>query len=207
MKIKTLLAASVLVPGLALAAAHQHSTHSHLVTPGFYVKAEAGLSRPFLTTSIRNLNLPNLNVPNQKVSVDLKVTFVGGLGVGYTVNDFFRTDLLFGYRRLQDKRVANKARLYSGLLNVYFDGQNTTMFTPYIMGGLGLAHDHYKAGTTKNNTRFAWNAGTGVYAKVADYVNIDLSYKYLGVRLKKEAGITPTFGANEFLVGVVFKFL
>jgi opacity protein-like surface antigen len=211
MKVKTLIAASMLVPGLALAAVphHHHSlaAHTYRVEPGLYVRAEAGISKPSFTVEKYQ---PNPGDTSSTVSFSAKDSFVGGLGLGYTFNEFFRSDLMVGYRRLQVKGSPLKGRVYTYLVNAYFDGQNATMFTPYVMGGIGLGHDHFKAAGSKGKTRFAWNAGAGVYAKVANNINIDLNYKYLGVKLSKITTqgqtVKARIGANEFQAGLIFKF-
>ena len=86
------------------------------------------------------------------------------------------------------------------LFNAYYDFRNSTPFTPYVGGGLGLAfitskwretkyysdrqwwkQDYYEKGSSKLNTNFAWQLGLGVAYDFNDYVSVDLGYRLMGL--------------------------
>jgi opacity protein-like surface antigen len=75
--------------------------------------------------------------------------------------------------------------------NVYYDFHNSSAFTPYIGGGLGMAFISAKAkGSTagesesfgsKRNSNFAWNIGAGAAYDITDNIALDLGYRFVGL--------------------------
>merc|ERR1712224_503916 len=68
--------------------------------------------------------------------------FVGSIGVGYNYNDRIRTDITVNiakYNYNSNLNLKLKSQYISAMASVYYDFNNSSNFTPYIMGGIGFA--------------------------------------------------------------------
>jgi len=113
--------------------------------------------------------------------------------------------------------------------NVYLDFHNSTAFTPYIGGGIGMGfiNNSYKAelstplgsieymSKSKFNTVFAWNIGAGCSYAFTENFSLDLAYRFVGLGYnevsasviggeKVKIGTSPY--AHEFSLGARFTF-
>ena len=190
MKLKTLLLTTALVTSSAFADApapmekKQHHHHNK-VMEGYYAQVDVGATFPMkFKTTLGKLKYASTD-------------FVGDIGLGYQVNEFFRSDVKVAYRNFAShstkittpvagtaKAKANNA--WTALLNVYVDGRNDTIFTPYLMAGVGAAHIGSKiqvatASGTSKKFGFAWNAGLGVLAKATDQISVDFAYRFVSL--------------------------
>ena len=125
-----------------------------------------------------------------------------GVGVGYHLNNYFRTDLTVGYRgwgnvdMRADKSKKTDVWSLPVLANFYATYPVSQSFNIYGMAGLGMAwnvtDDMPQAkGATKSN--FAWNIGAGIEHMFTDCMSIDLGYRYTDLgqaRVKSRAGYT-----------------
>ena len=172
-----------------------------------YLRADAGygLSR-FRTTNFKE---------------NAKGTILSG-GVGYNVNDNVRTELQL-YHNLgaeADKSVKNgkvkfEQKTTAVMANAYYDFKNSSIFTPYVMAGAGVAHNSIKdkstAATLKNKTsnNLALQTGAGVATKIADNAMFDVRYNLMnkGVDYKFQNGTKLKTGVeHSVLAGVRFVF-
>ncbi len=145
---------------------------------------------------------------------DFSDTWLIGVGVGYKFNHFFRADLTLDYRATWDFEGNTECQgaapicaagvdlndeygsgsMYTLLANIYFDWENSSSFTPYIGGGIGLAYIDVgrQYGLNVGGTSFssfqadgAWNfaaaAMAGVTYEVSQNFAIDANYRYLWV--------------------------
>ena len=125
-----------------------------------------------------------------------------GIGTGYHINEFLRTDVIASYRgwgKLKFKGANDqKSDLWSipVLANIYatypvYDGMGV-----YAMGGIGMAWNKTDSlpdakGATKTN--FAWTAGVGIDYMVNECMSLDLGYRYTDLgqaRVKARDGYT-----------------
>ncbi|MCR5563900.1 MAG: outer membrane beta-barrel protein [Desulfovibrio sp.] len=108
--------------------------------------------------------------------------------------------------------------------NLFWDFHNSTAFTPYVGGGLGMAFNYtgydIKVGGNRysaddRSTNFAWNVGAGVAYSFNENFAIDASYRFVGLGYnevsttgnngqKYEIGNQPY--NNEFAVGLRYSF-
>ncbi len=136
---------------------------------------------------------------------------VGGAGLGYNLSDAFRTDLTVDFNKLSSSLKDDKEALkmkkdsITALLNLYFDFNNDSAFTPYVTGGIGMqnlkatispklaegvklysldkdgkpniAGGELKEITSKRQNKFTFQVGAGVAYKAAENMYIDLSYR------------------------------
>ncbi len=98
--------------------------------------------------------------------------------------------------------ISGEIGINSLMLNVYYDFENTSKFTPYVGLGAGIAWVSMEgdiAGvadfSSKTQSNFAWNVGLGVAYDVAENFSVDLGYRYAQFGDAKTA--TLTAGANE----------
>ena len=109
--------------------------------------------------------------------------------------------------------------------NAYWDFHNSTAFTPYVGGGLGLGFikskytadvngDGDSESLTQYDTVFAWNLGAGCSYAFTEHLSADLAYRFVGLgytdvskradNSKVSMGTTPY--ANEFILGLRYTF-
>jgi opacity protein-like surface antigen len=161
-------------------------------------------------------------------------TVGGGAFLGYDfdpeLNVPVRTDIEYAIRTNSTSSWHTSGYDFKGtwnvqtlLANVYFDVHNSTPFTPYVGGGLGVAfltHRYEFSNSSHSNTKwgqnalFAWNAGVGGAYKITENVSADLAYRFLGLQYsekkyhvngdKMKIGMAPY--ANEFSLGLRFTF-
>lgn len=160
-------------------------------------------------------------------------TVGGGIFIGY---DFYhqhqfplRAEIEYAIRTDVDTEIdtdggrGNSIDANFGLqtlmANLYLDFHNSTAFTPYIGGGLGMgfirtdyefndgARNFSKSET---NTVFAWNVGLGCAYAFNDNISADLAYRYVGLGENEvkawNAKLNTMGGAHEFSLGLRFTF-
>ena len=206
MKFKTLLLTTALVTSsIAFADAPAPSPRKSKVNQfeDYYAKVELG------ATKSDKVKVTNNGINSKMKS---KTGFVGGLGGGYTFNEFFKTDLMLQFRdhkTKKDKNITDKltVKSYAAMLNGYLTAHNDTIFTPYLLAGVGLGHNTTKHGSTKmKKTNFIWNVGLGAQAKVAEQVSVDLGYRYvnLGKLGSKDKIKAKELKGHEIVAGLVY---
>ena len=217
MKLRTLLLTTALVASnIAFADAPSHTSKKSNVNQfeDYYARIELGATKANkLKGSVTNAANATTTISNKS-----KFEFTGGLGGGYTFNEFFKTDLMLQYKQNKFKagsqyKASAKVNTYDAMLNGYLTAHNDTIFTPYLLAGIGIGHNTAKTGTVKiKKTNFIWNLGLGVEAKVADQVGVDLTYRFvdLGKLGSKTAGGNKvklkSLKSNELVAGLVYHF-
>lgn len=110
-----------------------------------------------------------------------------GIGTGYHINEFLRTDIIASYRgwgKLKFKGASDqKSDLWSipVLANIYatypvYDGMGV-----YAMGGIGMAMNKTKSidgAKGKKRFNFAWNVGAGIDYTFNNCWSLDLGYRF-----------------------------
>ncbi len=124
----------------------------------------------------------------------------GGLAVGYDLSHLLGLNLrseleftMFGDFKDEQSGEINlnsEVSLSTLFLNVYYDFENKTKFTPYVGFGLGIAwlglegsakdvatniYNNYDKDTQGN---FAWNIAAGLGFDLTDTFSLDLGYRY-----------------------------
>ena len=104
----------------------------------------------------------------------------------------------------------SKVTVFSSMINVYYDIDTGTKFTPYVGAGLGMAHLKNKATASgsfrnapleKNDTEeenhLAWNLGFGMNYALTDNLSLDFGYRYSAYgRIRKVRNFTLAPGAT-----------
>lgn len=175
-----------------------------------------------------------------------KAPIVGG-GVGYRFNRHLRTDATLNYRTgfksgtdhaldpvTLDTLVANKSDIESTTLmaNAYYDIAKLNRFTPYVGGGIGMAHNTFDGiqmsingtnvgkGASATSTSFAWQFSAGTSIDITQKFSADIGYRYQYLGTVKSGvadfishgesinagGQSGTLAAHELQVGLRYRF-
>ncbi len=150
-------------------------------TSGFYLRGDGGAS--FL---------------NWTGGSDDTSWVVGG-GIGYQINDNFRTDLTADWSG--DYSIAPGAKLATTVVlgNVYFDWKNDSMFTPYVGGGLG--YGWAKGVGFADDKGLAAGLAAGVAVDMTNNLSLDVGYRFRDIML---SGDDPK--EHQVTAGIRFKF-
>ncbi len=97
-----------------------------------------------------------------------------------------------------------KTSYYSAMLNLYYDIDTGTKFTPYIGGGIGYARvkskavvtgdipgGHLDISSSTHENNFAWQLGFGVSYQVTNNIDLDFGYRYSDYGNAKDSVTTP----------------
>jgi len=112
--------------------------------------------------------------------------------------------------------LSGEARVYTLMGNVYYDFRNVTPFTPYLGGGLGVAHQHLdnvsvggipvSSGGERDD--FAWQLEAGLSFDVLPNLAIVPSYRFLRIENERTTnGVTVgNADTNIFKLGLRLTF-
>lgn len=139
------------------------------------------------------------------------MTYSGAIGYRY---NYVRAELEFAFREEPEKKVNIAGSIaketfeaQSYMFNLIWDLSPYTMFTPYLMGGVGMSEIAFRierAGPTDefDDTNFTWHGGGGLSAKVTSRFNIDVGYRYWDFGKLNSTRVT----AQEFYGGLRYVF-
>lgn len=123
--------------------------------------------------------------------------------------------------------ATTETSVYSAMLNVYYDIETGTKFTPYVGAGLGYARVESKASlpdngvsTKSSDNNLAWQIGAGVSYAMTDNISFDAGYRYTDYGNVKDSGqinVAPfkkpfdvsskyDVTSHEFLLGARYSF-
>jgi opacity protein-like surface antigen len=173
---------------------------------GWYLRGDIGMSSQQLSDMhqrFQDVTTESFTVTNNNFD---SAPFVG-IGVGYTVNSWLRTDVTLEYRGRANMNLmqtgnqgtfdtyhGNKSEI-TGLWNVYADLGTWWCFTPFVGAGVGFSYnrieDFYDVNPLTNGLAVAdgvgskWNLAWALYAGVAYQVTptfaIELAYRYINL--------------------------
>ncbi len=124
---------------------------------------------------------------------------VGGVGAGYQINEFLRTDVRYDWAGNYD--VAPGADMSIGTLtgNLYFDIPTDMMVTPYLGAGAGYGWGSVDGGKDKDGMAYALMAGAAI--GITDNLDLDVGYRFRDVMAN---GKNPM--EHQVMTGLRFKF-
>jgi len=164
--------------------------------------------------------------------------FAFGAALGYELNLPLRVELEYMYRTNfeHDKKPTTNGLFdsetdlttHTVLANLFYDFRNASPFTPFIMGGVGLAvhrtDNHVTGlsyvsdyeGSEVTRTQFAWNVGTGLAYELTDNLTLDMLARYVDMGKAKWKNTNRTsndkgsgsgnISATEVLLGIRYAF-
>lgn len=110
-----------------------------------------------------------------------------GIGAGYKMDQYIKTDLTIGYRGWGDVDMKadgqTKTDVWSlpVLANLYLSYPVYNQVSVYGMGGIGMAWnktDDLRGAKGATKANFAWTTGLGVEYMVNKCMSLDLGYRY-----------------------------
>lgn len=184
---------------------------------GHYVSGNIGLAMA------SDSDLTDSTIPGITVNIEYDTGLAFGLAVGYDFgntrvegeiayqkNDFNKMSLLG-----VDVDLTGDVTLLSLLVNGYYDFANSSVFTPYISGGLGFAKVEINdlnvpgfglSSFNDDDTVFAYQIGLGVGYAVNEKVTIDTKYRYFATSDIEFDTTETEFASHNFLIGVRVSF-
>jgi OmpA-OmpF porin, OOP family len=200
---------------------------------GFYADVHGGAGIPWNeTTRISSDVLP----ASFKAHTNYDIGWLAGASAGYKWDGGWARGLAseveFTFRQNHINRIATSTPItlggdlhsYAIMLNGYYRFLNSTLFTPYIGGGIG------EATTVLNNTRFAGGLNTGPFSStdavlgyqgiagvsypIAPHLSMAAEYRYFATLRPgfqqtvagQQTKISPSYAANDVLLRVVYCF-
>ncbi len=205
MTIKKTLLVSALLLGVSTPAIAQDSN--------YYISGAGGLSILHDSDVSSNLNS----------EIDYDNGFAGVAALGYKFDNDFRVEGEYGYRSndvestQQSSSATGEASAHSFMINVVYDYENDSRFTPYVGVGAGIARvdlDNVTNvnGVTVNNdsTEGAFQGILGVSYAINPRFDFFASYRYFtttGAELNTSAGdIDVDYDDSTILIGLRYQF-
>lgn len=190
-KFLTILAAFFMVVGLSNTASAE--------CDGIYLGVRGGTFKPKLDKSGELANAFEIG----------KRTWSFGGAIGYRY-EYVRAELEVILRGEPDKTRGilgkEKFEAQSYMVNGFWDLSPYTMFTPYLMMGVGMSEVKASISAThtysKEDNVFTWAAGGGLSAKVTSRFNVDVGYRYFDFDKLEGSKIT----AHEIYGGLRYVF-
>jgi outer membrane autotransporter protein len=181
-----------------------------------YVGGNVGL---FIPTDSRITN--NAGVPADiEYNVGYSLSGVGGV----EFNNGLRLEGELTYKSADmdkfklnglNESINSDISVLGALASAYFDFKNTSPFTPYLGGGLGIATIYLGRGTDStgalifnkdDDTVFAYQVGAGVGINAGSHLTIDLGYRYFGTTDPEFKDFKADFSSHNLTAGLRYKF-
>lgn len=183
----------------------------------------------YVSGNIGFAKLSDSDVTNSTISdTTINMEFDNGLALGFAFGyDFGNTRLewdishqknnfekasLSGYNSVD---LTGNVTSLTLLMNGYYDFTNSSAFTPYITGGLGIATIEIKdwnisdSGLSSFNERctaYAYQVGAGIGYAITEKITIDTKYRYFATEDLKFDGIKTEYANHNFLFGIRINF-
>jgi opacity protein-like surface antigen len=192
-------------------------------TPGLYAKGGLGLT---FVSEATNSGTGN----NNDAEYEFGYLISGGLGIDLQNNLRFEAEMNYHKSDLQSMvGTASSTAVSTGNMggdltaltimgNLAYDFRNQTRFTPFVMGGLGLArlalNDTSANGVVVANASdwvYAMQIGGGVSLDLTEKWSLEAAYRYMetGDPSYGDANATPfesEYASHNFLMGAKYKF-
>lgn len=184
---------------------------------GPYVSGNLGLA------IARDSDVTDSTMPGVTLEIESDTGLALGGAIGYDF-DSFRVEGEVAYQRnnLDKGTLLGSSVNLDGytsslafLLNGYWDFVNSTPFTPFISGGLGVAsvkiNDFNVSGSgdpdeSDSDTVFAYQIGAGVAYALDSNISIDLKYRYFATSDPDFDTSEAEYSSHNFYIGVRFNF-
>ncbi len=186
----------------------------------FTSNASASIFTPYLSAKAKYVIMDSTTkyskVDNEhRINMDKDI--LGGsvaFGLRPTALPALRGELEYNHNKNINKTNEDgSAKLQSHyvLLNMYYDHQTCTPWTPYIGVGLGGSSIKYSVDDVSDrNNRFAWQIGAGLSYAFNPNISADAGYRYVNLghfsRAKDEAKTRVESYSHELYLGIRYTF-
>ncbi|MFN3700904.1 MAG: outer membrane protein [Alphaproteobacteria bacterium] len=206
---------TTIVTGLAALAAFigMGAFASHAQTSGVYFAGYLGLSK-FGEQKFSD----SATASSGKLRLENSGTLAGALGL--RLGPQIRVETELSYRNPDINRIntnggsfaaGGNMKSWTGLLNVYYDFDTGTKFTPYLSGGFGFSHVSGELTSATTNQSFsdsgyglAWQAGAGLKYRPKDNMAYTFGYRYLDTRDLDLGNVKLDYSGHEFRIGLEY---
>jgi opacity protein-like surface antigen len=185
---------------------------------GPYVSGNLGVAM------LNDSDVTDSTEPGMTVDIESDAGLALGVAVGYGFANNTRIEGEISYQKNDldkgsvwgfDTALTGDTSSLALLLNGYYDFKNTSPFTPFITGGIGMAkvevndmnvsgYDSY--GENDDDTVFAYQFGAGVSYAVNEKVNIDVKYRYFGTSDPEFDSVDAEYSSHNLYAGVRVAF-
>ena len=196
-------------------------THVSAAEKGWYFATHLGLSSPDDTTFSYTI------IPDDQMSYETGITFTGAGGYdfgmfrvagefsyAYNEVDQYRENFTYNLTFNAEDGAVDVTSL---MCNLYFDIENKSPLTPYIMGGVGISYVEIydlvlrNGGTIlwffdQDDTVLAYQLGAGVEYSFNQSFSLDVTYRYITTDDLDFFTGEGTYEADRFLAGIRVKF-
>ncbi|MGD0277128.1 MAG: outer membrane beta-barrel protein [Syntrophales bacterium] len=152
----------------------------------------------------------DIDEPGGSGTVSYDTGFGLNLSGGYKFNDPIRVEFELGYKSADFNTFESDSSLkvWSYMVNAYYDIKTNSPLTPFIGLGLGLLNGDIKLeGWSKDDTEFGYQIIAGAAYKVDKNVAIDISYHFQAAASDFEvAGYNLSYKSSSIMVGLRYNF-
>ena len=148
---------------------------------------------------------------NNPTGGELDENAVYSLAAGYRFNPNFRLEGEVSYREndISLTGLSGESKTGTAFVNGWYDWANTSKFTPYVGGGIGIAHNENKGtflGTyvTTKDYAFAYQVGGGVAYALCPHFDLTADYRFIDTSNFDDT--SDDYKAHEVLAGVRYSF-
>jgi opacity protein-like surface antigen len=159
---------------------------------GPYMSVNVGVAMP------NDSDITDSELPGLTMDLESDQGLALGVAVGYSFPCNMRIEGEFAYQENDldkvslygiDADLTGDTSSSAFLVNGYYDFKNTSPFTPFISGGIGMAkveiNDLNSPGSgdsdvSDDDTVFAYQLGAGVAYTITEQVSLDVTYRYFG---------------------------
>ncbi len=128
--------------------------------------------------------------------------------VGYNFGTY-RLEAAVGYENPNYKYDSSSdASLLTVMANGYYDINQGSAYSPYVMAGAGVADVNVSWNPSNGTRSFVWQVGAGLGFKVDDNITLDLGYRYIkteGLECPKESA-DVSLSSQHIMAGIRYQF-
>ncbi|MFA5688227.1 MAG: outer membrane beta-barrel protein [Kiritimatiellales bacterium] len=158
---------------------------------------------------------PGVQMKEMEFDTGYSVGFAGGVKFA---NLPIRAELEFLYQRNDlDNINLTPGWVYTGdgkltvmalMLNGFYDFENKTIVTPYLMGGVGVVRAKMKLNDvgSETDTVAAFQLGAGLDFKVTDHVSLDAGYRFMMTSDPDFGGVDAEITGHRIELGIRYTF-
>ncbi|MBM9518971.1 porin family protein [Desulforhopalus vacuolatus] len=186
--------------------------------PGPYMSVNVGVA------ILNDSDVTDSTEPGLTMDMESDSGLALGVAVGYAVAGNMRFEGEFAYQENDLDNVSfygigtdltGDTASYAFLLNGYYDFKNTSAFTPFISGGVGMVQVEINnmnfpgsddPDVSDDDTVFAYQFGAGVAYAVNEQISIDVKYRYFGTSDPEFETTEVEYSSNNIYAGVRIAF-
>jgi len=194
------------------------SLSSIAYSAGLYVSGSVGVAVP------NDSEVTDATLPGITMNIESDMGMALGAGIGYAFTDYMRVEGEVAYQMTEfskanllgvDLDLTGDISSLALFLNCYFDFVNTSSFTPFIGGGVGVAKVEMNElnfpglglpSSSDDDTVFAYQVVAGVGYAVNDTVTIDAKYRYFGTSTPELDGSDVEYSSHNIYFGIRIYF-